>query len=187
MKPQFNDLVLIETAYRPDVGSFAKSKSSCEGRHKVDHWFYCREIFHHVLFRLKLLFFAHEANKGVNIAAFLTEIENRLNVQPRSEFGPTQRKTIMWVRPSKWWLQYSMRRSLFTILLRAGCNYNFSKNNFEEAVGAEKYLKKTIYAFDRFMRGYTKYVGHKRGWYKQFYHLSPTADEIDKLLQKPSH
>lgn len=186
MKRKYNETIFIETPYRPDLGSFAKTKGLIEGRHKVDHWFYCRELFHNILVRIKLLFFSHGANKGPHVAAFMQEIENRLDVTPRSEYGPTQRKNIMWIKPSKWWLQYSMRRSLFTILLRAGIHYNATKKNFDEAVMNQKYLKSTPYAFERFMTGCTMYVGHKRGWYKQFFHLNPTKQEIDKLLVKPN-
>jgi hypothetical protein len=91
----------------------------------------------------------------------------------------------MWIKPSKWWLKYGMRRSLFTILLRAGLVYVVAKENFDEAVNGEKYLSMTKYAFSRFLSGFTKYTGHKRGWHRQFCQMRPTADEIDELLIKP--
>jgi hypothetical protein len=115
----------------------------------------------------------------------MQEIEEKLNVNPRSQFGITQNNKIMWVKPSPWWTAFGMRRSLFTILLRAALNYSTSKKNFMEAVNSEKYLSTTTYAFERFMSGNTKYAGHKRGWYKQFCEKNLSHEEIDKLLIKP--
>lgn len=130
---------------------------------------------------------SHDSGKGECVSAFMQKIEETLDVQPRSEFGPTQRKTLMWIKPSKWWIAYGMRRSLFTCLLRAGVNYNVKKDNFDQTIANDKYLGKTQEAFARFMSGHTRYMGRKRGWYKQFYDLSPEAEELNKLLIKPKN
>jgi hypothetical protein len=185
MKHKFEKVICVDTPYRPDKGSFARTTRVVDDRHKVDHWYFCRDIFHNILFNLKMFFLSHESNKGSSIAAFMQRIEEKLDIQPRSEYGPTQRKTIMWIKPSKWWIKYGMRRSLFTCLLRAGSNYSISKDNLYSAIEGDKYLSKTPYAFKRFMDGNTKYTGRKRGWFKQFCDLSPTDQEIDKLLVKP--
>jgi len=184
-RQKFDQVVLVDTPYRPNQGSFARTNKIVEERHQVDHWYFCRDVFHNLLFNLKIFFMSHDSGKGECVAAFMQKIEETLDVQPRSEFGPTQRKTMMWIKPSKWWIGYGMRRSLFTCLLRAGVNYNYKKDNFEEAIAKDKYLGKTQEAFARFMSGHTKYMGRKRGWYKQFCDLSPKAEELNKLLVKP--
>ena len=80
-----------------------------------------------------------------------------------------------------------MRRSLFTCLLRAGSNYNPSKDNFKECIESDQYLKNTTYALERFLQGNTKYVGRKRGWHKQFNDAVATKEDIDKLLVNPEN
>lgn len=181
---KFGDVVLIETPYRPPSGSFARPKNVKNNRHSVGPWHNCRDIFNRQLFNLDLFFYATDVGQARHVAHFLNKIEEMLNIEPRSEFGPTQRKCIMWIRPSKWWTYRVMRRSLFTILLRAGREYLVAQDNFEHVIKSEKYLDNTRYAFDRFLSGHTHYTGKNRGWYKQFYEYNLSKDEIDKLLIK---
>jgi hypothetical protein len=87
-----------------------------------------------------------------------------------------------------------MKRSLFTILLRCGQNYDFVRGNFEEALNSVSYARNTQYAVKRFLEGNTKYTGNMRGWNLQFYWggsfaespKTPTNDAVDKLLIKPA-
>lgn len=185
MTSKFGDVVYIDTPYRPEAGSFCKPKDIDGDRYKVGQWYYCRDLFHGQLYNLSLFFFSHDSTKGHCVAAFMRKVEEILNVEPCSEFGPTQRKTIMWVEPSRWWTVRAMRRSLFTILLRAGCQYSPSKDNFEEALFSDPYTMSTKYAVKRFFAGNTAYTGRKRGWYKQFYEGKPTEQEVDSLLVAP--
>jgi hypothetical protein len=182
---KYGDIIYVETPYRPEPGSFCMSKSNDGIRHKVRGWHYCRDIFNGQLYNLKLFFFSHELNMGQSVFDFMSKVENILDVQPRSHFGPTQRNTIMWVRPSRWWTIKAMRRSLFTILLRAGSNYNIDLDNFEEALYSNQYSLNTKYAVERFLAGNTLYVGKKRGWYKQFHETIVTPEQIDLLLVEP--
>lgn len=185
MKVKFDKYERVSTPYHPDKGMFGRVKSVKDGWYRIEHWTRCRELFHNILFNVRIFFYSH--NRGKAIASFISEVEERLDVQPRSQIGPTQKKGVIWIRPSRWWTILGMRRSLFTILLRAGAHYKPTKNNFDDAVAKEKYLKGTLYAFNRFMQGYTKYVGRKRGWYKQFFELSPSEFQIDILLVKPEN
>ena len=185
MKYKFDKYELVDSAYKPQKGMYARMKCFKDGRYKIDHWWYCREIFHTVLKELSIFFFSHVRGNGQGVASFIAKIEDALDVQLRSQMGPTQQKTIMWIRPSKWWISAGMRRSLFTILLRAAQAYKVSKDNFEEASCSYKYLKQTLCAFRRFLDGNTKYTGRKRGWYKQFSQPNLTKLDIDKLLIKP--
>jgi hypothetical protein len=182
MKHKFDEFMLVDSPYKPSPGMFARCKQILKDRYKIDHWLYCRELFHNHLFNLKLFFYAHARGKGAVTASFIAEVEEILDVQPRSEMGPTQQKMVMWIKPSKWWTSRGMRRSLFTILLRAGKTYKPAKNNIEEVVTSDKYLEGTSKAFFRFLEGYTKYTGHKRGWYRQFCQLKPSDEMIEKLL-----
>jgi hypothetical protein len=139
--------------------------------------------------------FSHFANKGPEVSAFIEQIEDKLGVVPKSVFGPTKRPAITWLRPSPWWMNSSLKRSLFTAFLRAGNNYN--GRDFEEALWSNSYLSDTRYAVNRFLAGYTKYQGrgNQTGWWNIFYlggaydrwctpePLNPFS--VDKLLVKP--
>lgn len=184
MTNKFGDIYYIDTPYRPEAGSFSKPSDNRGNRYKVAHWYYCRDLFHTQLYNLNLFFFSHESSKGHGIAAFMRKIEDKLKLDIRSEFGPTQRKTIMWIEPSYWWTSRAMRRSLFTILLRSACNYSPSKDNFEEALLSDPYALATKNAIKRFLSGNTHYTGKQRGWYKQFFEKQPTQEELKELLIK---
>jgi hypothetical protein len=189
MSNKWGDVLYIDTRYRPEAGSFAKPKDMEGDRYKVGQWYFCRDLFHGQLYNCGLFFFSHDVTKGHCVAAFMRAVEEILEVYPKSDFGPTQRKTIMWVKPSRWWTVRAMRRSLFTILLRAGAEYNPNKDNFNEALFSDPYTMGTQYATQRFFAGYTVYTGKKRGWYNQFRIYAeygvPNEKEIDKLLVKP--
>jgi len=184
----FNNVLYIDTPYRPEVGSFSKPKEghAC-GRYKVGQWYYCRDLFHGQLYNCNLFFFAHHSSKGRSVAEFMQKIESMVGVDPISSYGPTQRKSIMWIRPSKWWTAKAMRRSFFTVLLRAGNGYSYTKNNFEEALFSDPYTIGSKYAVERFLAGNTVYTGKKRGWYRQFGQdgKQMTNQMIDTLLIKP--
>lgn len=185
MTTKFGDLLFIDTPHRPEPGSFCKAKDLVGNRYKTGQWHYCREVFHTQLYNLPLFFFSHKPFKGHCIAAFLKKVEDMLDVKPRSRFGPTQRKTIMWIEPSKWWTIRAMRRSFFTIMLRVGKDYLQDKDNFALALYSDIYTAKTSYAVERFLKGHTIYTGKKRGWYNQFADPLLSHTEIDKLLVKP--
>jgi hypothetical protein len=175
-------LLYIDTPYRPEPGSFCKPKGTTGGRYIAGQWYECREIWHYELKDLPLFFYSHISGKTRAVAAFITKVENILDVRPRSHIGPTQRKTICWVEPSSWWTRLAMRRSLFTILLRVAQHYHTEEDNFRDALYSHHYTKNTRYAVERFLNGYTHYTGRKRGWYNQFCILGPSAQEVDGLL-----
>ena len=182
---KFSEIVQIRTPYKPEVGSFAQYKRFDGDKYHVVDWTYCRDVFHPKLYNLDIFFFSHNPNKGNCIASFMEKIEKKLGIDILSEYGPTQRKSIMWISPSKWWTIKSMRRSLFTILLRCGSEYSPKNNNLQEAFLSDSYVKSTRYAVNRFLSGHTEYVGNKKGWLEQFYDKKVNKIDIDSLLVLP--
>lgn len=177
----FSNVLYIDTPYRPSPGSFGKPKlPEVNLKYYVNGWFDCRELWHSQLYNLNLFFYTHKIGTGKDIAIFLSKVEDILKLKNRSNFGPTQRKTIMWIEPSKWWTKPAMRRSLFTVLLRSAVNYSHSKDNFEEALYSNYYASKTRGAIDWFLKGNTVYTGKKTGWFKQF--SEPHTQSLAKLL-----
>lgn len=179
----YNDKLFISTPYRPDSGGFAAYKSFNKDNYRVINWHYCRDVFNSYLYNLDIFFYSHETSNGYNISCFMQKIENKLNVF--SDYGPTQKKTIMWIRPSRWWTINPVKRSLFTLLIRCGENYIVEENNFKEALFSDPYSKGTKYAISRFLSGYTKYKGNKKGWFDQFNETKYNKKYIDSLLVKP--
>ena len=142
----------------------------------------CRERFaKHFNEKHNKFFFKHGRDKGVEVATFVRKIEDilGLNLNQRSKFSKTNRDTILWVESSVFWSKCPMKRSLYTILLRAGLLYESEKDNLEEALFSEKYVKRTKRAVMRFLFGFTEYndeiisidgagVPFNTGWVKIF-------------------
>jgi hypothetical protein len=118
-------------------------------------------------------YFKHPINYGYAVATFLKKTEIVLKQSVFSQYSMTNRDTILWIEPSDFWKCCRMRRSLLTILVRAGIMYDPRKDNYEEALFTEKLVKPTKFAVMRFLYGFTKYVGpnidnqpdiESRGW-----------------------
>lgn len=175
-------------------GSFSKILyTKFDGSLVAKEWLYCREYFQDESNGIRRMLFCHTAHRCKNIAAFICSVEDKLNVEEKTIIGPTQRYNISWINVSSWWAKTSMKRSLFTILLRCGVGFRPKENNFEEALFSSVYTRHTEYAVRRFMQGYTTYTGRKKGWYNQFYwgggnrwnNKRPDSQEVDKLLIMP--
>lgn len=185
---------LAQAHTRITTGSFSKVRSTQGGTTEgggtitAQRWMYCRENFHEISKCTTRFLFSHPKHKGYCIASFFNEIEDLLNVKKRSFFGPTQRKTITWVKMSEWW-KPQMKRSLFTAFLRCGANFRWNnENNIEavcDAIESTKYTRDTMNAILRFLEGNTRYTGNVNGWYTQFKKFEPTEEEIKKLLVAP--
>jgi len=173
-------------------GKIVRRKYEPSGTLFVDRWWYCREYFQNESRGIRRMLYSHRKGLTYNIACFMREVEKRLKVEPKSTFGPTQKDTITWIAAS-WWTTTSMKRSLFTALLRAGANYRYTKDNFEQALFSIGFTKNTRKAVERFMKGHTRYAGKVKGWYNQFkwggnHNMRPkppSEKEIKKLLIKP--
>jgi hypothetical protein len=179
---------------RLNKGSFSKiNHIKGDGTLVAMEWLRCREYFQDESQGIRRFLFCHKPNKSKHIAAFMHGVEGRLGLFTRSVVGPTQRHNISWIRSSPWWTSTSMKRSLFTILLRCGQNYHPKIDDFDDALFSDLYTKHTEFAVRRFMDGYTKYTGQRRGWYNQFRWESGTIDEpkmpskqkIERLLVLP--
>lgn len=179
----YNDKLYVSTPYRPEPSSFATYKSFNKEVYRIINWHYCRDVFNPYLYKIDIFFYAHKLNKGINILYFMQKIEKKLIIF--SDYGPTQKKSIMWIRPSKWWTTKPIRRSLLTLLIRCGENYDFKKNNFKDALFSDPYSKATKYAINRFLSGHTHYTGSKKGWFDQFDENKFSKKYIDSLLSKP--
>lgn len=178
----FGDMVFVDTMYRPSAGAFGKPHGMKFDRYVVKNWYHCREIWHNQMYNARIFFYTHPTSRIRQICSFFGRVEDKLYVADKTIFGPTQKKHIMYIRPSKWWLRYGMRRSLFTILLRSSNSYDQEIGDFEAALYSNFYAERTRMAIEHFFAGNTVYKGKKRGWYRQFGEIMPDQETLKKLL-----
>ena len=174
--------VRISYVYCPKPISYAKYTLLENNVYFVRQWYRCRDLWQVKMGKPDVFFLAHKNGKSKNIIEFMKQVENILNLEQKSEYGLTQKKFIIYIKPSKWWLDKAIKKSLFTLLLRCGSIYN--KNNFQQALISEEYLEKTKESVDRFLSGHTNYNGKVRGWYNQFFIRNPSSEQIKCLLTK---
>jgi hypothetical protein len=100
----------------PAPGSFAKVSGPYEGC-----WYNCREEFHWVNEKTRRFLYSHRLGTHTRIVDFIEKIEKKLGLKAkeRTRFRRTQYGRVSLVVMSSWW-RFSIRRSLFTALLRAG-------------------------------------------------------------------
>lgn len=150
----------------------------------------CRERFaYHFTESTSGFYFKHDPNQGDNIAKFLIKTEKILDQPVLSSFAKTNLNSILWVEPSCFWKTCSMRRSLLTLLLRAGNLYDGTKDDYEDSLFYEPYIARTLPAMKRFLFGFTKYTGPEclaagtlvlKGWKSTFEHKNES--QVKELL-----
>lgn len=132
------------------VGSFAIDAKPLVFRH-------CRENFA-AEFKENTVALFVKTNSNSQTAEFIWRTEDILG-QQKSAFAKTNIDSILWVRPTDFWKLCPMRRSLFTILLRAGNEYKEESDNYEEALFSNPLAKVCQRSIMRFLFGFTDYVG----------------------------
>jgi len=189
------NIVLPEDAkdFRITAGSFSLIDHIYGRQVYANGFVYCREYFQDEACRVRRFLFSHRSGCGENVAHFIKKVERRLNLIEHSKFYSTNRRTVTMVRPNPWWMDTSMKKSLFTILVRAGSRYEPDLDNFDSALFSIEYSSNTKYAVQRFLLGYTKYTGKVRGWVAQFWEGTgdwydpkpPGPERVRELLVRP--
>jgi hypothetical protein len=186
----------------PEAGRFALDAVPP----KQPYWDNCREQFAAKIDNDTAgFFFSHEPGQGESVAGFMAKSEEILDLDKRSDYRHTDRDSVIWVEPSRFWMNCYMKRSLLTILLRCGMYYDTDKDNYEEALFGEakyqdrarEYTQATKLAVMRFMFGFTKFICpigleiptgslHKTLWVEVFKNCS--INELKTLLvaEKPT-
>jgi hypothetical protein len=152
MKVEFQSPKTVVTASKPSPGSFA-----LEGASELQ-WVKCREQFASYFTEKTIgFYFSHEFEYSDNVAQFIARTEEIIGCQS-SKYAKTNRKWLVWIEPGDFWRACVMRRSLLTILLRCGLRYEAGKDNYEESLYSQEYIKETKDATMRFLFGFTKYI-----------------------------
>ncbi len=156
-------------AKRPRIGEFSTDGSELD-------WTYCREYFSQKFNERSIgIFFSCEKDDRENISNFILKTEDVLNISldvPKSKFYHTNLDFAFWIEPSFFWKCCPMRRSFFTVLLRAGLHYNGF--NYEDCLFSKKLIS-TKNATQRFLFGFTEFKdkeavveGIGKGWINYF-------------------
>jgi len=199
MKPYFDSKKIINTIYQsPSIGQFALEAEP----NKTISWDHCREQFLGKMNNINGFFFSHLPNKGKDIAFFVHKFELILSISLEnmifSTFAETDKDHVLWISPSKFWFDCLLKKSLFTLVIRSGLNYDFEKNNFDDCLFGEyvenKMIRETKSAFKRFMYGFTKFTGIlplastnptstliRHGWHSEF-NFADNNDAKRKLV-----
>lgn len=125
-------------------------------------------------------YFISPSGKSIDkVANFIRETENILNIINLTKFNRSVRDDSMWIIPSDFWKQDSMRISVMTILLRCGVHYN---GDYRKALLSNSYATQTINALDVFLSGRTKFVGkhdwqNRKNWVHAFLNASKQSAE----------
>lgn len=187
MRATFGDMRAFKQPYSlPPVGNFALEVEPP----KAPHWDHCREQFAAKFNEsVEGFYYSVHPNGAEDVACFLVKCEEVVGIKDlkksyqHSTFCKTGKNTILWVSPSMFWLDCEMKRSLLTVFLRCGLNYNHEKDNFDDALFSEnykenKYARETRAAIMRFLFGFTKwtdrpkerteYMSSKHGWHEEF-------------------
>ena len=177
----------------PPIGYYALDNDDT----KPVVWDHCREQFLGKMSPgMPGFFFSHYDKRSNDVAYFICHFEQIVSLSGRnmtfSCFSKTERKNIIWIVPSKFWLSCLMRRSLLTLLLRCSLNFECAQRNFESCLFGDypecKLIRETRKAVIRFMFGFTEYIGQlphvstsdssnliRHGWHSEF----SNATELD--------
>lgn len=201
-KPKFGETKSFRQVYGvPPVGSFSLEAEPP----KNPHWDHCREQFANKFTEDMLgFYFSHHPGKSEDVAAFLTKCELIIGIDSfqkpyeLSLFKKTERDTILWIEPSRFWMSCPMKRSLLTAFLRCGLNYNSQADNFDDALFSlefkeNKHVRDTKSAVLRFLFGFTRFTGRinqqtpysigKHGWVAEF--EKDDNSNVRKKLARP--
>jgi hypothetical protein len=172
--------IIKEVLKRPKSGQFAVEP---EKNFALD-WIYCRDRFMSYFTSDIDGFYFSQNGDSSKVSAFVFKTEVILELAIKSEFILTNRFYATWVEPSPFWKTNFIRRSLFTLLLRAGNAYDPKIDNYEEALYSDNLLKETKQAVMRFLFGFTECPveesNHKFGWWETFHNKS--IEETRRLL-----
>ena len=191
MQVRFIENKSITLTYNcPPIGYYAIDSEEA----KPITWDHCREQFLGKMSPgMSGFFFSHHDNKSNDVASFICHFESIVAMSgcniTSSCFARTERKNIIWVVPSSFWLACLMKRSLLTLLLRCSLNFECSQRNFERCLFGDypecKLVRETRAAVMRFMYGFTEYRGQlphistsasssliRHGWHSEFSNAS---------------
>lgn len=175
------------------VSSYLQLANSYDVDYKI-YYGRCREIFEYYYLSnqdqlySKNIYFIINKDVANRVAMCVRHAEKLLNLKERTKFklcDQNRIKCALYICPSNFWHEQSIRISLFTLLIRSGINYY---DDVIKAVRISAYSS-AVLSIKRFLIGYTHYTGphhfsqiSSSGW---VFHLGgKTEQQLESLLQK---
>lgn len=170
------------------VGRFDKNTIIVE-------WSKCREQFHRKLTEAQqsVFYLAMPPNKEESIACLIYKIEEIISFNfpvEKSKFCRTNKDYALWIEPSSFWKECNAKMSLFTIFVRAGMDYDYKKDNFDDVIYKQNLICEVSYSVERFLYGFTKFIPLTEneskldvGWVNLFKNKS--KEQVRKQLVSP--
>lgn len=163
---------------------FENKNGEEKSRWRINNIHYCRDEFHRSFTRKSQnLVLCHPDKEMEDLATFIWKVEDILKIKEYTRIGKTQRNHFTWIKVSPFWLESSMRRSFFTALLRSARTYSIAQDNFQATLYSLFYFNQTRHAVERFLAGYTRYVGRRYGWHNVF--CDKTSEQVKHMLVRP--
>lgn len=122
----------------------------------------CRDQFHRYFTkRHKVFYFVVGINDSFqkinNLVKFIHDFEENLGLQVKTKFEKSLHSNVVKIIPSLFWIEFYLRFSLFTILVRHGQSYGIENISFNEFLQKDSYLKSTWRALEIFMKEKRKF------------------------------
>lgn len=173
---------LPNSAYsNPGFGSLALLPK----RGTAMEWYTCREQFHNAVIRRKgdrnFLFACGNVENKAKIIKFMDEVQDTIGLanHMRLVFRETTNNAVFYVETGGWWANQNVRLSFLTALLRCGRTF---EGDFKTALYSQFYTVETKPAVDRFLDGYTHYLGCGSQWHATFSNYRSKPDYAERML-----
>ena len=114
---------IVPTVFSPnDLGMFSIYPPE-DDRYFGSYWDTCREQFAKKFLEHSFGFFLSTNENTIAVPVFISSCENLLQLNKKTIFFETDMKNVIFLRPSQFWMDCYMKRSLFTLLCRIGIFY----------------------------------------------------------------
>lgn len=149
-----------------------RDTSDEELHEKYNHfpWKKCREQFN-LCWNEKStsLIYCHEGNLSESIGEFISKFETKLGLKELSQFYRTSYITMTAIKVSPFWVECPIRRQLFTVLLRAGRNYQLGAD-IQTALDSTQYTQQLKSCIDLFLAGYHNFDQASKSYLEANFH-----------------
>lgn len=125
----------------------------------------CREEFANLFQEdCKSIVYCHAQDKYESLSAFINLVEAQLNIpdKQKTQVFSTQINTISAIRVSPFWLNCSMRRQLFTMIIRAGAIHYKKDQSIIDTFKQYALGKTSIEGIELFLNGYYNFTDESR-------------------------
>lgn len=146
--------------HMPPPNQFACGYRNAQGN--FQNWQSCREVMQ-LQFKLDHAGFWYSITETTlpKIIECMNWVENTLCVREPTNFYRHPQGLLTWIEPAPFWKRCEMSKNLFTLFLRIAYTYSTMPEGKKiyDAFKLYTYSKDTLPALDRYLHGFTRYIG----------------------------